>query len=118
MVPRMHGSESVHSISLTTSQVVVGVVAGIISIAASVLGAVWWIMAPRLDAHIDRRAAGIVAREVARSEQEQSRLRAELYQMLAAEKEQRREQLSRIEADISYIRQRVDVLANHKRAQR
>ena len=89
---------------------IVSLLTGVAGVVSMSLGTAYWVIAPRLDQRIDVRVERQLASRIIDSEQDHTRIRAEMASMITHEKELRREQLTRIEADLLYIRTRLDQL--------
>ena len=89
---------------------IVSLLIGVAGVVSMSLGTAYWVIAPRLDQRIDVRVERQLASRIIDSEQDHTRIRAEMASMITHEKELRREQLTRIEADLLYIRTRLDQL--------
>jgi hypothetical protein len=89
---------------------IVSLLTGVAGVVSMSLGTAYWVIAPRLNQRIDVRVERQLASRIIDSEQDHTRIRAEMASMITHEKELRREQLTRIEADLLYIRTRLDQL--------
>ena len=106
---------TVHSVNLRTAQLVAAVFVAVCSIIGTSLSVTWWAIGPRLNAHIDERVARSLAPRVIESQKDIDRLRLEFAREIATEQQARREtiraletQMTRIEASLTYITERVD----------
>ena len=101
---------TVHSFNLKTAQILLALVTSIIAVIGTSLSVTWWAIGPRLDGHVDARVHRYIAPQVIAAEAEHARIRTEFSVALTNEQQRRQEQLTRIEADLLYIRTRIDQL--------
>jgi len=107
-------SGSVHRFTLRTFQLVLSVVGSLVAVVGTSLTVTWWMIGPRLDAHIDHRVMVHTERHVAEAHVEHERMRREWQVALASMQALQNEHNRRMEADSLYIRTRLDQLYNQR----